>query len=542
MANSDRINLIKTRLDEQVSEGVLYGGGINGNIDGTEYSFTSGYADYEKTKPFTDTTIFRQMSDTKIMGTVAFLALIEDGILNGHEPLAAFLPAFANTKVIHPVFPEMKKVNVMTFQGKKSLMFIPSFVLSIKDGDKILIRDSGDIHGIPADEINGLHTVHKNFLGQLVIDTDSEATSSDVTNEIQIAKVDNDVKVQAYDGETYLYTLDELDNPIEIWHVLTHTLGYMYNQTTLQSVFGYAERGATPYKRAKRQIQAGILGDLQIPAAAPIKILPLSSQTVLEWANELATVPLLYQPGTDWSYGPTLALLGAVSQVVSGQTADDYFKSALTQPLGMHDTGFFTDSSKADRFADLLVRTPNGWAPSSTIFPEFDPAFNYGDDQPKSLVLYDGGSYTTLKDRALFYDMLRSGGKDQNGDYFISPALISLISTNQIGNMNTFQNVPPTTVFKWGLGSAVGAGTDEIFTMSGQTTRNLFWNGAFNTSFSVDFGNNSFANFGGNMLSVVDYAIWNVTKLFNIHMSAIKTIRINEENIEYVPNSDDQKK
>src|SRR5690625_2631681 len=103
MAYNERVDLIEERLNDQIDDGILYGAGISGNVDGTDYSFVSGYADLEKTKKFDENTILRQMSDTKLMGVVAFLKLVENGRLNGHEPLEQFIPEFHDTKVIHPI-------------------------------------------------------------------------------------------------------------------------------------------------------------------------------------------------------------------------------------------------------------------------------------------------------------------------------------------------------------------------------------------------------------------------------------------------------
>lgn len=530
MAYSQRFDVIKTRLDEQVADGSLHAGGITGNVNGKTYSYTAGHADLAKTKAFKDTTLVRQMSDTKLMGTVAFLKLVEDGLLTGHEPLSAFVPAFADAKVIHPVIPTVEAFTPITIKHKSTVTLLASWGADVDDGDTVIVSGATDLNGIPASEINGHHAVSRNLLGQLTFDVSTDATSSGRGDELKVAR-EPDATAIDVDGETFYYDLEDLEYPVTTWHVMTQTIGYLYNQLSLGNAFGYAESNPTEAERAKRQIQIQLLADAEIPAAVPDKNLPLSHGDVVEWATALAGVPMLFQPGTAWAYGPGVALLGAVVQKTSGQPADDYFEQAVAAPLGMHDTGFFTESSNGDRFADLLVHAPAGWAKLSSVVPTFNAAFNYGENAPKKLVLYDGGAYTSLKDRGIFYEMLRNKGRTANGDYFMSPALIALISKNRIGDLSTLEVSPPTVMPKWGLGSAVGPGADAIFTMSGQTTRNLYWNGAFNTSFSVDFGNRAYVNFVSNMLSFVDVPTENVAKLFNVHMSSIKNVHVNTHDV-----------
>src|SRR6185295_4749806 len=67
--------------------------------------------------------------------------------------------------------------------------------------------------------------------------------------------------------------------------------------------------------------------------------------------DKLATLPLLYQPGTVWDYGFGLDVLGLVIEKVSGQTLGQYLQASLFAPLGMTDTVFKMPADKADRYA-----------------------------------------------------------------------------------------------------------------------------------------------------------------------------------------------
>ncbi len=52
------------------------------------------------------------------------------------------------------------------------------------------------------------------------------------------------------------------------------------------------------------------------------------------FADRLAEFPLVYQPGTRWSYSMGLDLMGRVIEVVSGQPFDRFLQERFFDPLG----------------------------------------------------------------------------------------------------------------------------------------------------------------------------------------------------------------
>ncbi len=61
---------------------------------------TWGYADIDSKKPFTEETIFRIYSNTKIITSMAAMCLYEDGKFSLDDPLAAHLPQFEDLQVL----------------------------------------------------------------------------------------------------------------------------------------------------------------------------------------------------------------------------------------------------------------------------------------------------------------------------------------------------------------------------------------------------------------------------------------------------------
>ena len=54
----------------------------------------------------------------------------------------------------------------------------------------------------------------------------------------------------------------------------------------------------------------------------------------------MAEMPLLFEPGTHWSYGLGHDILVAVIEVVSGERYGQYLKNHIFDPLGISDAAW----------------------------------------------------------------------------------------------------------------------------------------------------------------------------------------------------------
>ena len=70
--------------------------------------------------------------------------------------------------------------------------------------------------------------------------------------------------------------------------------------------------------------------------------------------NKLSRLPLITQPGTTWTYGPSVDIQGYIIEKLSGQTLDAFLRTKIFEPLGMKDTGFWVDAAKADRVTQIF--------------------------------------------------------------------------------------------------------------------------------------------------------------------------------------------
>jgi CubicO group peptidase (beta-lactamase class C family) len=102
-----------------------------------------------------------------------------------------------------------------------------------------------------------------------------------------------------------------------------------------------------------------------------------------DWVDQLAAVPLLCQPGTEWHYSVATDVLGRLVEIWSGQSLADFFEQEIFGPLGMIDTGFSVPADQAHRFSSL-------YRPSSgAVMGAKSPPANPLKDRDPGLLLLD---------------------------------------------------------------------------------------------------------------------------------------------------------
>jgi CubicO group peptidase (beta-lactamase class C family) len=171
---------------------------------------------------------------------------------------------------------------------------------------------------------------------------------------------------KTYDGS--LTDLEPAKQPITIRHLITHTSGLSYS---------IIQQGPIKAALEEKGVVAGQIARAPVPGLVRGKPVP----SLELFADRLADFPLVYQPGTQWSYSVGLDLMGRVIEVVSGQAFDVFLKERLFDPIGMTSTFFQVPASEAGRLTTNFGAMGEGLFPidpgESSIYLD-EPPFPFG--------------------------------------------------------------------------------------------------------------------------------------------------------------------
>jgi len=178
--------------------------------------------------------------------------------------------------------------------------------------------------------------------------------------------------------------------PITIRHLLTHTSGLGYSITQKGPLkAAYEANGLVPAEISRAEIPGLTVGK------------PLPSLAV--FADRLADMPLVYEPGTAWSYSVSLDLLGRVIELVSGQPFDAFINERIIGPCGMTSSGFQVAPANASRL------TTNYRVVKEKLVP-IDPADKSVYLDPPAYPFGGAGLVTSPRDYDRFLQMVLNYG------------------------------------------------------------------------------------------------------------------------------------
>ena len=80
--------------------------------------------------------------------------------------------------------------------------------------------------------------------------------------------------------------------------------------------------------------------------------------TLEQLMDQMAVLPLIYQPGTSWQYSMATDVVGRLIEIATGQTLAEAFKTKLFEPVGMVDTGYVLRADQIPRLATLYAGHP----------------------------------------------------------------------------------------------------------------------------------------------------------------------------------------
>ena len=364
------------------------------------------------------------------------------------KTLCQFLPPLIATLAFSPAMSAQEKLNEQ-LRAVIARGDVPGVVVMAADRNGVIYRGAFGLaeaaagRAMTADAIfsiasmtkavTSVAAMHLIEAGKLALDDPAEKYLPELARPMVFA---------SFDGATGDYTLRPAASAITVRQLFTHTSGLGYGFTS----------------------------------AVLNKFKPRAGETQ-------TAGPLLFDPGTQWTYGTNTDMLGKIVEKISGENLEQYFRAHILAPLGMHDTAYNLPPEKHARIVNVHRRnTAGALVEQPRNAPKDATKFNGG-----------GGLYSTAADYLRFLQMLLNGG-ELGGARILSRASVALMGENHLGAVNAraLKSTQPegSSDFafidddrdKWGLGFLITA----RHVAGKRSAGSLSWGGINNTYFWID--------------------------------------------------------
>ncbi|MEX0846951.1 MAG: serine hydrolase domain-containing protein [Ilumatobacteraceae bacterium] len=256
--------------------------------------------------------------------------------------------------------------------------------------------------------------------------------------------------------------------PMQIRDLLTHTSGLTYDFMADNPV-AQLYRDARIMNDATRTLEAAI--------------------------DELATIPLAFQPGSKWHYSVGIDVAARLIEVLSGQSLGEFLRDRLFDPLGMVDTGFGVADDQLHRLSAMyglpdLIGEGYSFvqlveAAMAGFNERIDVSATYPTSTPGMFQRGGVGLFSTASDYMRFAQMLAGGGR-LGGERVVGRKTLDLMHANHLApELMPYELLGmPVPGMGFGLGSRVML--DVAATAGSGSVGEYGWAGAAKTYYWVD--------------------------------------------------------
>jgi len=180
------------------------------------------------------------------------------------------------------------------------------------------------------------------------------------------------------------------------------------------------------------------------------------------WIAHFGELPLLAQPGEQWLYNTGSHVLSVLCARAAGMSYDDVLRTRIFEPLGMSDTGFYTED---------VLRLATAYQPTADGNVIWDPPDGQWSRRP---AFYDGaaGLLSTVDDLLAFARMLLSRGDP-------------VLTADQVREMSRDHLTAPQREFGMAFLGGRGWGLGTSVVLDGPWAGAIGWDGGLGTSFLV---------------------------------------------------------
>lgn len=211
--------------------------------------------------------------------------------------------------------------------------------------------------------------------------------------------------------------------------------------------------------------------------------------STMEFAKRLSEIPVSFEPGSNYCYGLSADLVGAVIEKVSGMKFSQFLKKRLFDPLGMKDTDFYVPAEKQGRYASAYARKESD---GKFSLEKIDwPNLGISSDMSKVPSFESGGAglCSTIDDYMKFVSMLVNGG-ELNGVRILKEKTVEYLSSAHLNPklQKCFEdNMPHLSGYSYAnfMRVAIAPGCCRAITEKGE----FGWDGWLGPYMSVDLKN-----------------------------------------------------
>jgi CubicO group peptidase (beta-lactamase class C family) len=180
------------------------------------------------------------------------------------------------------------------------------------------------------------------------------------------------------------------------------------------------------------------------------------------WIAHFGELPLLAQPGEQWLYNTGSHVLSVLCARAVGMSYDEVLRTRIFEPLGMPDTGFYTED---------VLRLATAYQPTADGNVVWDAPDGQWSRPP---AFYDGaaGLVSTVDDLLAFARMLLRGGDP-------------VLTADQVRDMSYDRLTAPQREFGMAFLGGRGWGLGTSVVLDGPWAGAIGWDGGLGTSFLV---------------------------------------------------------
>jgi len=205
------------------------------------------------------------------------------------------------------------------------------------------------------------------------------------------------------------------------------------------------------------------------------------NNTLKQMAAKLASVPLMFQPGTRWEYGICVDMQAYLVEVISGVPYKEYVRANVLDKLELSETRYHIPKEDRHRLSAIYRRNDKE---ELHRLPDVDAHSDYFSEWP--LTRGGSGLTSTLDDYMTFARMLVNKGS-LNGIEILKPETVQLMATNHLDESIEERSwLPSKGQVGFGIDFAVRLREPQSAEENNGVVGEFFWDGAASTLFWVD--------------------------------------------------------